>query len=215
MTTTLASAATDTAVADLVLARMAVPGKSPVGPMALRKDIGKLLGSEMSAAELDSLRTSLATAGFLTQGKRNTFSLTDAGRERALRFLGVDEVPAGTNWSTLIAKHLLPKAIGLPAEAAAQLKNGDLLAAFLLKRKYGLAAGAGSTVNQVLEAVACKQLGFGDETTLAGLSCAVLSRLMGSERLSKRSSPSRFPCSIPASRTPRPKPCAPSWFETG
>ena len=132
------------------------------------KDVGKLLGSEFSAAEFDDLRNELASAGFLAKGKRNTFVLTDVGRERALRFLGVSELPSQTKWSTVIAKYLFPKAAGLSADAAAKLKNGDKLAAFVLKRKYGLAAGAGSTVNQVLEAVACKQLGFPDETTLDG-----------------------------------------------
>src|SRR5262249_18165415 len=62
---------------------------------------------------------------------------------------------------------------------------GDKLAAFILKRKYGLGTGAGSTVNQVVEAIACKELGFPEETTLAGLLCAVLSRHMGSNRLTK------------------------------
>ena len=151
----------------------------------VRKDVGKLLDSELSAAEFDELRSELASAGFLTKGKRNTFALTDAGRERALRFLGVAELPPRTNWSTVIAKYLFPKAAGLSANAAAKLDSGDKLAAFVLKRKYGLAAGAGSTVNQVLEAVACKRLGFSEETTLDGLLCAVLSRLMGSERLTK------------------------------
>ncbi|HKI17393.1 MAG TPA: hypothetical protein VKA15_05915, partial [Isosphaeraceae bacterium] len=89
------------------------------------------------------------------------------------------------NWSTVIAKYLFPKAAGLSEDAAAKLDNADKLAALVLKRKYDLAAGAGSTVNQVLEAVACKQLGFPQETTLDGLLCAVLSDLMGSERLTK------------------------------
>ena len=180
MTTALATPpATDTAVADLVLVRMTLPSKKPVAPSAVRKDVGKLLGSDFSAAEFDDLRNELASAGFLTKGKRNTFALTDAGRERALRFLGVTELPPRTNWSTVIAKYLFPKAAGLSADAAAKLNNGDKLAAFVLKRKYGLAAGAGSTVNQVLEAVACKQLGFSDETTLDGLLCAVLSQAHG------------------------------------
>ena len=184
MTTALATA-TDTAVADLVLVRMALPSKSPAGPLAVRRDVGKLLGFDFSAATFDELRNELASAGFLTKGKRNTFALTDAGRERAMRFLGVAELPARTNWSTVIARYLFPQAAGLSPDAAAKLDSGDKLAAFILKRKYGLAAGAGSTVNQVAEAVACKELGFADETTLAGLLCVVLSRLMGSEPLKK------------------------------
>jgi hypothetical protein len=164
---------------------MTLSSKKPVAPSAVRKDVGKLLNSELPRAEFDDLRSELATAGFVTRGKRNTFALTDAGRERALRFLGVAELPPRTNWSTVIAKYLFPRAAGLSMNAAAKLDNGEKLAAFILKRKYGLAAGAGSTVNQVLDAIACTQLGFSDETTLDGLLCAVLSRLMGAERLTK------------------------------
>ncbi len=183
--TTAIAAQTDTAVANLVLVRMILPSKNPVAPSVVRKDVGRLLNSDLSTAEFDDLRTELASAGFLTKGKRNTFALTDVGRERALQFLGVAELPARMNWSTVIAKFLFPKATGLSADAAAKLDSADKLAAFVLKRKYELAAGAGSTLNQVLEAVACKQLGFSDETTLEGLLCVVLSRLMGSERLTK------------------------------
>ena len=184
MTTALATPTT-TAIGDLVLVRMALPGKKPAAPAAVRRDVGKVLNDELSGAEFDDLRSELADAGFLAKGQRNTFALTDAGRERALRFLGVAEIPPRTNWSAVIARYLFPKAAGLSANAAARLENGDKLAAFILKRKYGLAAGAGSTVNQVLEAIACKQLGFSDETTLDGLLCSVLSRLMGFERLAK------------------------------
>ena len=192
MTTALATPSV-TAVADLVLVRMTLPSKKPVAPSVVRKDVSKLLDSEMSSAELDDLRGELASAGFLTKGKRNTFALTDAGRERVLRFLGVAELPPRTNWSTVIATYLFPKAAGLSADAAAKLDSGDKLAAFVLKRKYELAAGSGSTVNQVLEAVACKQLAFADETTLDGLLCAVLSRLMGSERLPKEKLAKQLP----------------------
>jgi len=184
LTTTLATQP-GTAIADLVLVRISLPSKKPVPPSTVREDVGKLLDSGLSAAEFDDLRSELASAGFLTKGKRNSYALTNAGRERSLHFLGITEFPPRTNWSTVIAKYLFPKATGLSASAAAKLDNGDKLAAFILKRKYGLSAGAGSTINQVLEAVACKELGFPDETTLDGLLCAVVSRLMGAERLTK------------------------------
>jgi hypothetical protein len=174
-----------TTVADLVLARMSLPGQKPATPSVIRKDVGKLLGSEITAAEFDALRRELASEGFLTEGKRNTFALSETGRRRALEFLGIGELPARVNWSTLISRYLFPKAAGLSATAAAQLKDGDKLAAFILKRKYGLAAGAGATVNRALEAIACQRLGFAEETTLDGVLCAVLSRLIGSERLTK------------------------------
>ena len=185
MTTGLAtSPATETAIADLVLVRMSLPSKKPVGASAVRKDLGKLLGSELPAAAFDELRRELASAGFLNQGKRNTFTLTDAGRERALRFLGIAELPPRMNWLTIIAKFLFSRAAGLSPDAADKLDNGDKLAAFLLKRKYGLAPGRlhgqPSTGGLV-----CKQLGFAGETTLEGLLCAVLSRVTGSEGLKK------------------------------
>ena len=186
MTTTLAApSVTDTAVADLVLVRMALPGKNPVGPKDVRKDVGKLLGFEFSVVQLDEIRNELATAGFLTKGKRQTFTLNDTGRERALRFLGIDELPPRMNWSLAVSKYLFPKATGLSADAAAKLDSGDRLAAFILKRKYELTGQAGSTVSQVLEAVACRELGFSDETTLNGVMCFVLNRLIGSDGLAK------------------------------
>jgi hypothetical protein len=168
-------------IADLVLAR-ALPGKTPASPSVVRADIGKLLPAEMTAAEFDILRSELTAAGFLAKSK---FALTDAGRQRALRFLGISELPAKATWGTVLAKYLLRKAAGVPAEAVAKLNSGDKLAAFVLKRKYGLSDGAGATVSKVLEALACKQLGFPGETTLEGLLCAVVSELLESERLTK------------------------------
>jgi len=194
VTTALATPpATLTAVADLVLVRMSLPSNKPVAPSVVRKDIGKLLGIDFSAADFDDLRNELASAGLLSKGKRNTFALTEAGREQALRFLGVAEPPARMSWSAIVASYLFPKAAKLSAEAAAKLNNADKLSAFILKRKYDLGAGAGSTVKQVLEAIVCKKLGLSDETTLDGLLCVELSRLMGSERLTKEDIAKQLP----------------------
>lgn len=181
MSTAVATPPTN-AVADLLLVRMALPNPTP---KKIREDLGKLLDGELSATALDELRNELVSAGFLAKGKRNVFTLTEAGRERALRFLGVAELPLRITWASLIARFLFPKAAGLSTNAAEKLDSADKLAAFVLKRKYGLAAAAGSTVRRVLEAVACKELGFPNEITLDGLLGAVLSRLMGSERLTK------------------------------
>jgi hypothetical protein len=180
LTTTLA-APPARAAADLLLVRMALPNPTP---KKVREDLGKLLREELSPAAFEELRNELKDAGFLTIGKRNIFSLTDTGRERGLQFLGLTELPPRTNWSKVIAKYLFPKAAGLSEGAAAKLDSGEKLAAFILKRKYDLGAGAGSTVNQVAEAIVCKKLGS-EETTLQGLLCAELSRLLKFERLSK------------------------------
>ncbi len=184
MTTALDNSPVTDAAADLLLVRMALPGKKPPAPSVVRKDVSRLLPAELSDDAFGVLRNELAGSGFLTKGKRNTFALTAAGRERALRFLGIAELSAKTNWGKVIASYLFPKAAGLSAEAAAKLDSGDKLSALILRRKYGLSAGAGATVNQILQAIACKELGS-DESTLEGLLCAVLSKLIGSERLTK------------------------------
>ena len=183
----------DTAVADLILVRMILPGKRPAAPNVVRKDVGKLLSTELTDADFHGLRSRLASAGLLTSGKRNTFTVSDAGRERALHFLGVAELPSPIKWSTVIARYVFPKAAGMsPAEAAA-LGSGDKLTAHLLKKKYELPTVAGSSVNQVLEAIVCKKLGLTQETTLNGLMCAVLSKLLGTERLTKEKLVKQFP----------------------
>jgi hypothetical protein len=161
---------------------MALPHPTP---KKVRKDLSKLLREELSPTAFAELRSELAEAGYLKRGKQNSFALTETGRERALRFLGVTELPPRTNWSQVIARYLFPTAAGLSEDAAAKLKKWDNLAALILKWKYGLGAEAGSTLNQVAVAIACKDLGFPEETTLQGLLCAVLSRLLGSERLPK------------------------------
>jgi hypothetical protein len=175
--------AASTAVADIVLVRHMLPNARP---MKVRQDVGKLLEAEPSAAEFDKIRTELASAGFLSAGPRNTFALTDSGRQRGLRFLGLSELPPRTNWGVVVAKYLFPMAAGLTAESAAKLDTGDRLSAYILKRKYELPSSAGTSVNQVLQAIVCKELGCPAETTLDGLLRAALSKLLGSdERLTK------------------------------
>jgi hypothetical protein len=164
---------------------MTLPKKKPDGPAKVRQDVSKLLNSPLSAAAFHELREDLASAGYLAKGRRKTFTLTEAGRTRALQYLGLAEFPRRVTWSTVIKEILFPRAAGLSAMAAKKLDNSEKLAAFLLKRKYGLDRNAGSTVNQVLEALVCRELGYPNESSFNGLLCAVLSRLVGAERLSK------------------------------
>jgi hypothetical protein len=164
------------AVADLILIRMALPSSTP---KRVREDVGKLLGTDLSADDFAAARAELAATGCLTRRQRNAFVITNAGRERAFHFLGLSEFPPRASWGTVIAKYLFPKATGLPPETAVKLDDGDKLAAMVLKRKHGLSGG--STVRQVLEGIVCKELGYPAETTLAGLGRAVLSKLIGSD----------------------------------
>lgn len=175
--------AASSAAARLVLVRMALPAKKPVPAKTVRDDVNKLLPSPLSQPEFDEIRSGLAAEGFLSVGKRNVFTVTDAGRQAALRFLGIAEFPPRINWNAVVGNHLFPKAAGLSSAAAAKLDDGDKLAALVLKRKYDLPQGAGGRIKPVLQALVCKELGFPEETSLDGLLCTVLSRLLGSSRL--------------------------------
>jgi hypothetical protein len=93
-----------------------------------------------------------------------------------------------------VNRQLFPKATGLGHEAAAKLKNGDQIAAYLLRHRYGLGIHAGSSVRQALEAIVCQKLGFPQETTLDGLFCVVLSRELHSDNaLTKEQLVRQFP----------------------
>ncbi len=124
MTATIdASPSPHATLADLVLVRMMLPSRKPLAPSAVRRDVGKLHGSELSAAAFDELREALSSSGLLHKGRRNTYVLTDAGRQRALDFLEITELPPRTNWTTVIDEYLFPRAAELSATEAAKLKT--------------------------------------------------------------------------------------------
>lgn len=179
MTAAPAPPPASTVTADLVLVRMALPGKTSPPPSKVREDVGRLLGTPLPAAEFDPLRRALAADGFLVPGRRNSFAVTPAGRERAARFLGLEQMPRQLRWDQAVARHLFPQAAGLPAEQAAKLSSGDKLAALVVRAKYRLPTAPGGTLAKALEALVCQQVGHPEETTLAGLLRAVLSRAVG------------------------------------
>ena len=190
MTTALDAPPSLVAAADLILLRMALPGSTP---KKIREAVGKLLEVDLSAEQFDRQRDELASAGLLTAGKRRTLSLTDAGRRRACGSSGSASFRPAPTWAA-VSKGLFATAAGLTPEGAAKLKSGDHLAAFVLKRKYGLPAGAGTTVKQVLEAVVCRLLDHPAETTLDGLMRAVLNERIGAaERLTMKDLARQFP----------------------
>ncbi len=167
-------------VVDLLMVRLLVPGKKPPQPGVLRQQLGQLFGEPPSAEELDAALSELAAAGLVTLKPRQ---LTEAGRARALEFLGVTELPPRSNWKAIVARYLVPKALGLSAEAARKLGKADALRAYLVRQRFGLPPGG--TIRQAMDALACRELGFPGEANLEQVERAVLSKLLGfDERLS-------------------------------
>ncbi len=170
--------------ADLLLARLLAPTKRPPTLRAIRPGLDRFFRQHPTAERWQEVVEGLARAGLLTA---KPLRLTDAGRARALGFLGIEELPQRCRWQTIQAKFLLPVALGLPPtarDARQRIERAEGLAALLLKREFDLPVGASPTLGQVLEALACRQVGFPGETSLAAVKAEVLSRLIDSgERL--------------------------------
>jgi hypothetical protein len=143
-----------------------------------------LLRQPLEAARWQALVEELTTGG-LVGGK--PLRLTDAGRSRALGFLGLEDPPQRADWRTPRDGYLMPHALGVPTDAGETRRIGkaDGLRARILK-KYDLPTGSAQTLNAALEALACKRLGFPGETALEGVRDAVLGRLLDAQaRLGK------------------------------
>lgn len=179
---------------DLVLIRLLPPTEKPVPPSELKNTIAKFTGEPIEAEQFSRLIEDLSIRGLI---ETKPCRLTEAGRMRALAFLGIDRLPPQANWGTIQAKYLVPKALGLKpgSDATAKaLKDKNSLAALLLKRKLELPIGTGTTLNNVLEAIVCQELGHPELTTLAALKERVLSdRLDSKATLSRKEIETQLP----------------------
>lgn len=170
--------ATAVSLADLIVTRL-LPDPKSVAPKKLRDDLAVFFRRPPSAEHIAEALAELRADGFVTAKGQ---SLTDAGRARALQFLNLDALPPKTNWAAVKARHLVPRALGLSPDSddAAALAKGDKLAALLLKRKLNLPVGTGGTLNAVLEAILCRELGYPDHATLASLKPLLYAKAIGS-----------------------------------
>jgi hypothetical protein len=173
-----------TRAVELLLVRLLAPAKKPAAPARLRDEMNRLMRDPLDAERWRLLVDELAGGGLL---KQKPLRLTEAGRARALEVLGLKEVPPRDNWRTLRDRYLVPQILGVPPEAHRRVAKLDGLGACLLNRRYALPQGSGQTLNAALEALACRVLGFPEETSLADVRDRVLSRLLNApERLNRQ-----------------------------
>jgi hypothetical protein len=184
MTTTTEK--TLTRPAELLLLRLLPQAKKPTAPARLRQELGRLFREPLSANRWSAIVEELAAAGLLTV---KPLRLTPVGRVHGLGLLGLQALPERLTWRALRDRYLVPRALGVPPEAAdtrSRIATQDGLGAWLLKRRYNLPTGSGQTVNAALEALACRELGFAGETSLEAVRDEVLSRLLKApERLNR------------------------------
>lgn len=173
--------AVHSALPELILLRLLCAPKS-VAPKKLRADLAPLFGGKLDSATVDADIRGLRAEGFIAARGQTA---TDAGRARALDYLGIKKLPPRTNWGAIKAKYLVPRALGLEVGSpdAKAAERGDALAARLLRRAKHLPVGTGHTLNAALDALACQVLGFPDLCDWKALRAAALGRLIGSEPL--------------------------------
>src|SRR4051794_15095430 len=106
-----ATAGTATHAADLLLVRLLPPAKQPPSPKRVRDELSRFFRRPPTAEQWQEITDLLRADGLLTV---KPLQLTEAGRDRALAFLGLKELPPRTTWKALKARHLLWKALGLP-----------------------------------------------------------------------------------------------------
>jgi hypothetical protein len=171
------TAAVPALAADLLLVRLLAPGTKPALGN-LRRSLDLLFARAPSRDQWDEVVDRLRAEGLVVP---KSLWLSDAGRARALAFLGLAELPRRVDWQTLCSRYLLPKALGLEVGAAGlphRAEGFDGLAALLLRRQFGVAAG--DTLAQVMTAIVCRELGIPEQTDWGRVRRQILSGLLGS-----------------------------------
>lgn len=162
----------------LILGRLLAGKPTSAGA---KKDVGAVAAAHLTPGEWTALFDShwirLHEAGMIgpdpttkppkkpSKTPPKALVLTDAGRRRALDFLGATDVPAGTTWAKLQSDFLVPKAIGLKPgskEAAALKKVGPLQLSIVLRDRHA-PAGTGMTAKKLLALIAWQAIGVESE----------------------------------------------------
>ena len=194
----MASTTQNSAIGSLVLVRLLAAGEGGESASKIQKDLEPLLahrwsGVPLSAAlneAVEQLKADDWVAFRLGKSRKAApkVALTAEGRRRALEFLGVDRLKPKTTWNVLRKTYLPACALGLPASTEAQFKAMNSEPAFravLLKRQYGLPTADIPKLDDAIDALAWKLIGFEGETrkfTLPNVKAAVLNRELGDGR---------------------------------
>jgi len=182
-------------LADLILVRLLPAVKKPPSSSDILKSLTPFFTRHPTAKEFDATLAALRQAVLVSATGQ---TLTDAGRQRALVYLGLTKPPAKIKWQTIQSTFLLSKALGLPAK---ELKKPGVVAAILLKRKLGLPVGTPNTLSAVFDAFACQLLGFPERTKMNFRAAILSKRLAESEPLSAKEMEKALPAALLAPKT--------------
>lgn len=191
---------TQTILEDLILVRMLAPGKVGLTVAKIKTDLATLVSQGSSSStwgpDFDHAYSSLLEKRFIVEelrpGKRGkAVVLADYGRQLAVGYLGISELPSATTWSEIKNFWLIAKSLNLsgPAQAVkSRIKSAALLQAAVVAKEYcsGLSF-LNSQPKQIWDALYWKCLGVetGKPFTLKAIQEHLLRNLTGVEGLSK------------------------------
>ncbi len=153
-------------VADLALVRTLTTAKQGPDAKRLSADLAPLFdqrtGDGAWEERLAAAVRSAVDAGLLA-ARGKAYALTDAGRQRALAFLGVASLPARVQWKPHLLRHLAARALGSSLASPAVAKRvGDTkglgIGGLILKHHHRLPLGEAPTLAQAVSALVCVRL---------------------------------------------------------
>jgi Mn-dependent DtxR family transcriptional regulator len=105
---------------DLILVRFLASGAKGLIASEINKTLQRILAPHFSTRDLYQQEVSkclvnLADSGFLETPHRGRYLATEAGNERAIKFLGITQRPATVQWESLKNAYLVPRSLGVPA----------------------------------------------------------------------------------------------------
>ncbi len=186
------------AIGPLVLVRLLAAGEKGESPTKVQKDLEPLLSHRWSgvplAGALNHAVEDLKESGLVTflLGKTRKAAakivLTAEGRRRALEILGVATLKPRTTWNVLRKTYLPASVLGLPALTDARFKamsSDPILRAILLKRQHDLPTAEVPKLDDAIDALVWKLIGFEGEArkfTPQNVKAAVLNRALDDGR---------------------------------
>ncbi len=160
-------------VRELVLARLLPAGEKGESSAKVRKDLEPMLAHRWTgpvlAGRVDGALDALTRAGLVVRiaGKTRKaaprFATTADGRRRALEALGVAELRPKTTWAAIRKTYLPAAALGLPASGESAFKamgSDPIVRAVLLRRQFGLPTAEVPKLDDAIDALAWKLIGF-------------------------------------------------------
>ena len=143
----------------LILARLLVRGARPPARRDVQKSLDSLFVQRLGTTEW---RTVFSTAFDrlveLEQVTQRPLALTVAGRDRALGFWQIAEVPPRIRWEALKRQYIVPRVLGLSCRQLSGKDKTKSLIAAVLKARYQLPADTGDSPAAIVNALAWRQL---------------------------------------------------------